>query len=367
MMKIQPALLAAVLVQAACSSPDEPPEYGSRAWVGEHLEIWTTPDAVACGGSFQMLDRHAGNLKATAVDLGVESRAEPFRYYWLDADLWERQSVCAPRAFGCVPSNGDAYANDALIMHELVHSITPRKSHTVLEEGVADVFGDQPTIDRWHIEPGKESLPELFDEFSGESLSGDFYPTVAVFSRLLLDLYPEEGWAAADSTGRGMDQTKIRSRLAQSGVDLDHVVSIYDDTEPCLIDSTRIAITECSTPPLPWKDETVWEAAAPLDCGSPDTYGPTRGDIWTYRRFDIVQSARYRVSIAAARGTWGRLLACDRDLCEGAAENFSGASHLLLDGSLLEVDLRPGRYWLRLDRPFEEGPDPDITLRVERL
>lgn len=359
-------VLALVCAAPACADPG-PPEIGARTWVGEHLEVWTTAESTVCGGSFAFLDRHAGNLKTLSAELGVEARADRFRYYWVDLERWQDEDACDVDAAGCAFPGGDVYARDSLVSHELVHGVSTTYMQSVFEEGWATIFGDANGVEEDMVMAPTLDMYEEFNVVAGDSLAPDHYPSAAFFTRLLLDLYPEEAFAAIQRTSWKMDYDQVAERLDGEGIDLDHVVSIYESAEGCPFDGVRVALTECETPATPWVEPDRWAFHGALDCGNEQTYGPRRGAMWSLQTVDIPEAGFYRVSMTTERRrTWGRFMACDSPLCQGVADDSRLPSRLLVSGAPAFITLAAGRYWFRVERAMADGPDPSYMLEIAR-
>lgn len=186
----------------------------------------------------------------------------------------------------------------------------------------------------------------------------------------MLDLYPEQALEAMESTDFDDGYTQIRSRFSRYGIDLDDAVEIYDKMEPCRLDGIRIALSECATEPTPWDTaswevELSWSASGSLTCDDPTVFGPTRDEVFTIRSVDIPRAGQYVVWVEGLDfDTHARFGACERELCEDVSENFGQPSHALFPGTWASLELSPGRYWFRIARALEDGPDPRFTVNI---
>lgn len=361
-MRSQPRLLPVLgLLGGLACGPDELPELGSQAWVGDHLEVWTTEDVQICEGSFGLLDDHAREVRRFAEDRGVETRLEKYRYYWIDRGTLERDSPCESAA--CFFSRGPSVYASQLLVHEVVHAEVIERHHSFFEEGLADLLGD----DQWRHTPRVVDVAAEIDRAAGETLDRTLYREAADLTRLAFDLYPDEALAALVDTSRDDDYAGTRERLAAHGLDLDELVATHGQAESCSMDGVRIALTECATEPTAWQDADTWLGTGALDCDATDTFGPSPDEtpeMWTIRALEIAEAGDYSLWMDGAEGTTARLVACDRTRCEPLADNIGGEFALVSPESIAYLTLRPGRYWIRIARPLEKGPEPGFSVHL---
>lgn len=130
--------IAGLLVVASCTPdpPDvmDPPEI---EWEGQWLRFGRSPSLVPqCAGVAPYMDRYVGAL----VDL-LEIEADVVvDFYYVD----ELSSPC--EALGCARDDA-VYSIEAVQEHELVHAVRSYEgfSHLMLEEGAAELWGDDST------------------------------------------------------------------------------------------------------------------------------------------------------------------------------------------------------------------------------
>lgn len=356
------AVLAAFAV-LSCGPPSLP-EIGTRAWVGDHLEIWTTPEAEICGGSFQYLDDHAEQLSRFGAARGVEARTERYRYYWMDEATFRETGLCVPSyAKGCLVRRRDIYTA-ALFTHELVHGEFPKATHSFLEEGLAEVLGDIPRLGE--TTEALVDVPSIFDETRGTRLALNRYRNAALFTRLLLDLFPDEALLAIQDTKRDMDYADVRQRLGMHGIDLDDVIDVYAGLERCWMEQVRIPLVECSIEPTPWIDGSTWDISGRLSCDDAETLGPSVWDneMWVVRTVDIAAAGQYTLWLDGIdANTVGRFVACEPTPCESKKEH-SLPFQVVVPGVPVWHSFAPGRYWFRVSRPLIEGPEPEFRLHI---
>lgn len=358
MPSLRSTFLVLTLPALACS--EDLPVFGEKAWVGDHLEIWTAEDAQVCGGSFDALDQHAELVANYAAARGLTPRSGRYRYYWLSRDAFEAEDPC-DGSNGCFRRAGPAIYTWFFTEHELVHAEFASGHSSFIDEGLAEMLGDSAVEP---IEAGPPSTRAIMDETRGRTLEGVYYARAARFVRSLEALEPEAYLQSVVATRRADDAEQTLRRIEGAGVDAEAAIELDAQIETCWMDAVRVALSECAQDPIPWSDDG-WSASGRLDCGSADTLGPTGGDtpkVWTTRVFDIEEPGLYTVVFDAGERTDARLVGCDNDVC-GSGFNYPNNFVALFRGQPVPVEFEAGRFWFRVSRALDAPPD-EFEVRV---
>ncbi len=358
-MLARPILAAIAVLGGACSS-EQLPVFGTRTWVGDNLEFWTTDDATVCGGSFEALDRHAELLSEFAAERGVETREERYRYFWLSQEELADEQPCAPLRGPCYKLPGPNIYAAYYSSHEVVHAELASGHSSFVDEGLATLFGETslsvvPVVD----------VPALVDETRGQNLDGDAYLPAAKFVRAMEELYPEESLPALLTSQPSDDFDTFTRRLTTAGLDIDPALRLYAAEENCRMDAVRISLSGCAVPPTAWGDDG-WRATGRLDCSDPNTLGPSRGDspeIWTVRSVDIPRAGKYTAWLESDLHTLAGMVFCENSLCGSGFGRTHNLSRLFPVG-FSPLELEAGRYWFRVARLAEDGPGDEFELRI---
>ena len=112
------------------------------AWVGEHLEVWTSK-APRSGASFEALDRHAAETSEYAMAGGVETRASPYRYDWVNPtnSRWTLQR--RTRAWSLFPPERCGLRH-AVLSTRGRHAESAWGHSSFVDEGLRHAAGRQP-------------------------------------------------------------------------------------------------------------------------------------------------------------------------------------------------------------------------------
>lgn len=358
-------VLALSMLGIACA-PDTLPKLGERVWTGEHLEVWATPDAVICAGSYEALDRHAALLTEELAALGVNARDERYRYTWLSEAEYFDADPCPDPFRACVAFEerqpfiyGFGYS-----AHEVTHAEFATEHHSFVDEGLAVMFGDAVlAYDEADMAP---SIPDVVDDAAGGSLAPEHYGQAGSFVRTTEELYPESYLDALLETRRGDDFAGVSGRFGEAGLDIDASVELYASAENCFIDSTRRALYECSVEPTPWR-EGRWTASGAVDCDVADTLGPTTsGDTrWTVRSIDISEPGQYTAWFDTDAALIATMVYCDAPWC-GSGFAVRGNLQLFFPGTLAAIELQAGRYWFRVEQRMDDPEAGAFELNMIR-
>ena len=207
------------LVLAGCAP--EQVEFGTRAWVGEHLEVWTSEGVTVCGGSFEALDRHAAETSEYAMARGVETRASPYRYYWVQPDELQGGPCSEGPAPGCFSPRNDAVYATRFYPHEVVYAEFAWGHSSFVDEGFATLLGGSRFVD---VADGP--VQTIIEEASGRALSGEHYEVAAKFVAAADALYPEAAMRPLLQTRRADDFDGMAA--SASDLDLDDIVDLHE-------------------------------------------------------------------------------------------------------------------------------------------
>lgn len=346
-------------------APEREPELGSFVARGEHVEVWASDGIEVCGGNVEHMDRF---VEAFRDFVGPRPEAEFHRYYVLDGDDWEELDRCRDGATGCVVRHRTVYARMIPSTHELVHAELGAGGHTLLEEGIAEVFGN---VDPDRMPLGYEILDAL--EHGNNDLPFEAYQRAAHFTRFLLDQHGIDAFLKLrDATSLGDDADRLDEAFDEAlGISLDEALADYAEfPELCFNAGYRPPMVECAAPSSPWQDATTFTETVDLSCGSPDVLGPFGGEIFTLRAFEVAKLDEFSIEIDAEGTDEARawVVKCDSECARLPREDreypFEPAQTVIEArvGQPREALLYPGKYWLRLARPAD-APGP-ITLRI---
>lgn len=322
-------------------------------WEGEHLRFGTYEDtSTICEGTLPYMDAFVGYIG----ELFDRPNAH-VDYYWVPGEVG---SYCVSIAGACAKAS-EVFSDRVLHKHEVVHAARP-EAYLPLEEGIADLYGDQD----WLRHPVPEDVPWLLEEHEhGRYVEGNgHYKSLAHFVSHLRVVGGTQSLVelGRQTTYDGSFDSLDPVFLDLYGMLLDDVVERYIDTYP-VCDQTRHAANdfECgrNVVQLPAVGEAPLERSIPLDCSQPDVLGPRWGQIWTTLTFEVPATARYHVNISGASRAEIRFRRCgiscldDRFAAPPIEIGFDGGGHCLLEG----------RYLLRVAVP--ENRTDDSSIRFE--
>lgn len=358
MSALRPNLLV-LLALAGCAP--ERVEFGTRAWVGEHLEVWTSEGVTVCGGSFEALDRHAAATSDYAVARGVETRTSPYRYYWVQPDELDGGPCAEGPAPGCFSPRNDAIYATRFYPHEVVHAEFASGHSSFVDEGFATLLGGSRFVD-----VPDTPVQTVIDQAAGVALPGEDYELAAKFVAAAEALYPEESMGQLLQTRRADDFRAMAT--AAEDLDLDDIVSLHDNANTCSFDAVRQAVTECTMPPVAWNGPT-WTADGQVDCAASDVMGPNRDDeVWVVRSFEIEAAGEYTVRFEGDATV--RLSSCENRFCESGfsfnGRGFDDPSNglFLAAGADYPFEFAAGRHWFRVSRLLDDDAEGTYALSV---
>ena len=350
-------LIPAVLALSglpACSEEDSG-LVGEQGWVGEHLEVWATPEATICADSFERLDAHAEAVSQWATEHGVEPNARRWRYYWLGKETFDTRAHCGDGAAACWL--GGSIQAPHMVEHESVHAELPPMAD-LFSEGLAGLLGG---FVGGYVDVSSPKAPVDVRAILDRGIDHSEYSGAEGFARLLLDRYPEQAVPAMAATAGVRGYENVRDVMLQYGVDLDDAVEDYSGQ--CSNTGLRFPLLECAEQPTAWQTNDLWQASGTLSCSFGDSAGPTGNGITTVRSFDIAEDGYYTITPSGLNGFLG---GCGLEACaplqpEGPLGDIGG---LIISNETL-VELNAGRYWIRIFAS-EDDPDPSWTLRIEK-
>lgn len=354
------------LALAVGCAPELEPEIGALVERGEHVEVWASDGLEVCGGNVAHMDRFVERFREV---VGPRPEAEArHRYYVLDEEDWALLGWCDDLA-GCTIERRTIYARRLPSRHELVHAEIAAGGHSLLEEGIAEAFGDGPP-DAWPFTYDVEEALDLGDA----RLPFEGYQRAAHFSRFLIDRYGIDGFLRLrDSTSKGEGREAL-ARAFEVAVDrsLESELIAYEGYAAwCQNAGYRLALLECELPVTPWRSELSFVETVELTCAGADVLGPFDGEIFTYRALEMPLAAKLDIEVEAEGTDDARawIVKCG-SRCRGwpgddpdyPLEPPQIAVEVRL-GEPREATLYPGRYWIRMSRPV--GSPGALTLRVE--
>lgn len=238
---------------------------------GEFVRYVHDEAMTVCGRTPAYVDDFVPFL-AMELGLDVPSRVT---YKWIDADSVRRS--CAAEAYGCAVGRV-AYAEDPLLLHEVVHAIGSANAMNVqpfLREGLAEAydplgrFGLGP---RYLIRAEGERLPDprpLLDDWSYAS----GYGLPASFVAFLLARHGPESFVALARATSASPVFEMRATFRKIyGTELDAEAELFMAGAPCDGDEFAVRPYDCAMPSVPWSGG-VWEFEAMMDCGEAEVAG----------------------------------------------------------------------------------------------
>lgn len=355
----------AIALGLACA-PEFEPEIGAFVERGEHVEVWASEGLEVCGGNVAHMDRFVERFREV---VGPRPEAEALhRYYVLDADDWEDFGWCDDLA-GCTVERRTIYARRLPSRHELVHAEIAAGGHSLLEEGIAEVFGDGPP-DAW---PFGHDLADAL-ELGDERLPFDGYERAAHFSRFLIDRHGIDGFLRLrDATRNGDGREALEHAFETTfGRPFAGELAMYDGYPAwCQNAGYRFALIECELPVTPWRSELSFVETVDLSCADADVLGPFDGESFTFLAVEVARLDEYDIDVEAEGTDDARawIVKCG-SRCRGwpgdDPEYPLEPPQIVIEvrtGELRQATLYPGKYWIRLSRPVDSPGE--VTLRLE--
>lgn len=340
----------------ACS-PSEPLDLPDIEWEGQWLRFGRSPEvAPQCAGTAPYMDRYVGAL---AQEFGIELDHK-VDFFYVD----EMSSPC--ESLACL-RDGRAFSLVPVQEHELVHAVRDFEglSHHVLEEGTAELWGDDGLYPRRTDTTG--SLIAAVEAVTpyDEGLPGEYYSLAGRFAALLADAEASNGYALLRTTSRTTTTSQFDTALREStGVDLDGWDQMLSAYPACTHAEYRNASAACDSSPLVARcdaDNSPIAIEAYVGCDDPLTLGPRDGEIWTYRTFEIERDGTYTFSIGPDLAMQGGRV--DLKQCSGGCGSTLQSQPVpsaAMPGPAF--DATAGRYVLRFTMP--EGTSDDFSVWI---
>jgi hypothetical protein len=352
------ALVAACVLATGCTDDPSPPDPAPVVWVGEHIEVATNGEAVACGGSWEYLDAFVG---AALGEMALQAEG-PFRYYLLTPD--ELEAVNDPwMPVGSRHARGRrVYTNVAVDTHELVHAIrhdavrNPLPGVTFFEEGLAVMYQQdaRPLYPDRDVMAALRSISDL-----RAYMPGEHYGLAGHFTRFLASEHGIEPVVAfVDDQVEVGTVDDIEALFAEHfGESLGAAVERYPSVYPSCSHLARTRhVVECTQPPVEPVDQAI-HMSYELACDDPDVLGPADGRMWRSFTFDVTEAGRYSlVNIFPPHDFTLELVDCERGCLGSTSSPPEG-------GTIYATpDLEPGRYLVRLSRTVDAPGSASVII-----
>ncbi|HWB78212.1 MAG TPA: hypothetical protein VG755_24775 [Nannocystaceae bacterium] len=289
--------IISILGAAVPACADEAPEVPPIVWEGEHLRFGTSEDLDAvCAGTLPYADdlvEHMAHL------LGA---AEPtVDFYWVPDGL---DRYCVPEQVGCTVGSS-VFSQFVLHQHEFVHALRDHGAYRPLEEGLAELYGDDWEA-FYHLEG---DVIEMFETHDKKPLEGPWYPLAGFFASFLRHHAGTADFLAfVEATNKG-DSWDVTERMFTEFFDatVDDLVADQTATYPrCNQTIYRDNSFECSRPgvTLPPEGSTeVTTITVAMGCGDADVLGPRRGERWVTMAVDNPAEGVFEIGLNKVGGT----------------------------------------------------------------
>lgn len=336
------------------SQPDAPP----IVWEGQWLRYGRSPDvAPQCAGVAPYMDRYVGAL----VDIFAISREVKVDFYYVDDESTPCDSL------GCVRGHS-AFSLVAVQEHELVHAVRSFEgfSHHLLEEGAAELWGDDSRAYPFRLETGGDLVgaAESVTPFD-EGLPSQHYGLAGRFHALLMeDETPEIATMLLQSTSRTSTTEELDDALFSStGQSLSGWGQALANYPTCTQGRYRNPAAACEAAQMVDRCEAgeVADIVEWVGCEDEDTLGPRDGEVWKYVTFEVTRPGAYSLFIAhdtQMNGGSVRLEQCEGG-CESLVEDYPVPTAITPSRPF---DAVAGDYLLRLSLP--QGSSGEFALRI---
>lgn len=247
-------------------------------WEGQYLRYTMSDDLIPCGGTYELVDSFVPFI---SDELGIKSPKD-IEYSWLNAKEFEASS-CPDDSGGCAKENR-TYAQDPVLLHEIVHNVASASGMNGLPfftEGVA------VTYDPFAHGLGPRYIPGFAAPFPDPRLEMTLpatelhYGTASWFVAFLLARHgPEPFVAVSQRSNYGQDMEMIRSNFrAVYGRELDDEVELYRSGTDLGCDEGYFAVRpyDCTMPEIAWSGGQ-WAYERIMDCSAEDVAGGIGSD-----------------------------------------------------------------------------------------
>lgn len=350
--------LLAALAIAACA-PEQSPKFAPPEieWAGEWLRFGRSSDLEPqCAGVAPYMNRYVGAL----VDFFELEADVMVDFYYVD-DL---STPC--ESLGCVRGHS-AFSLVPVQEHELVHAVRSYEglSHHFLEEGAAELWGDDSRVSPFRTETGGD-LVDAVESVTpyDEGLPPQSYGLAGRFHALLTAERATASNALLRTTSRTTSTSQLDTSLeAETGRGLVEWSDALKSYPACTQAEYRNASAACQSVPLVARCADGRDAPIEVHVGCDDehTLGPRDGEIWAYRAIELEQTGTYVLAIGP-----------DLEMKAGSVElkQCTGGCGSFVERQDVPTSLTPGRafeaaagtYLLRFTLP--EGESGDFSIRI---
>ena len=325
---------------------------------GEHIVYEYSDELHPCAGNAEYLDRAVPFLEQ---QLGVTAPAQ-IRYTWLTrADLEripEWSLVGDPNAFAV---GSHAMGTGPAILHEVVHLVMHSPTAPFFQEGIAVAYdsiypeGDGPRYPHGAFLDPRATI-------TATAASGVDYSAAGVFVTFLLTRHGPEKFIEFYTSLRWPYTLKRIGAVFRNiyGLDLNDEVDLFMAGIPvCEDDHFDLQFGDCSARDLPWSGPD-WIYHESLECDAVGTVGkggPRLGlAIFRPMTLEVAEQGLYELQTGNApdfRIRFGPCFGCPWDFNDVNLDNDESVA----------LDLKPGKYYLRVITDSDQPVEAAVTLR----
>jgi hypothetical protein len=353
-MALRSSLVVGTLFAGACVAGSETatPEI---EWEGRWLRYGRAEGLeLECRGVAPYMDDYLGAL----VDIFDVVPDGPVDFFYVDT----ASTPC--EALGCVQGRA-AFSLQPVQEHELVHLARASAgfSHLMLEEGAAEVWGDDSKSFDFRYDTAGEVLATA-ELATGEDFPDSAYGVAGRFHAMLHEDAPEATRMLLRSTSPGMSTESLSSAMEDAtGLTLADWDERFGEYPVCEHARFRDPTAACETVQTVQRCDAGEDAdiEVHVGCEDEDALGPRDGEIWTYRAIEIENAGAYSFFVLP-----------NPEMLEGRVEIkqcVGGCDSILLEQPVpssltpgMTFDAVPGRYLLRFTVP--EGEAGWFSVRI---
>lgn len=347
---------AVLLAGTICCGSDEP-----VWWEGEYVRYAMSSDLTACAGTVALVDSF---VPFVAGELGVKLPPK-IEYQWLNRDEYG-ETVCPEGTRGCARGH-HAYAQDPVLLHELVHGVTSASGMNGLpffSEGLAVAYDPFSQGGPRYIPSFAAPFPDPRLEMTRASADLD-YGTASWFVTFLLVRHgPKPFVAISQRTHYGQDLDAIRAEFrAVYGRELDDEADLYmKGSDPgCGQDYFALRPHDCTGPTVPWSSGR-WGYEQVLDCGFEDVAGGVGDDydgfIAQSVTLDVPAAGGFTIEIYGGENTSMQL-----GRCFGCPWQHNDVTLYTSTDPVTLTTLEAGPYFVRLSAAAEDAPLARVVIK----
>jgi hypothetical protein len=317
---------------------------------GEHLLYEHSANLHLCAGTVEWMDQMVPFLEEQ-----LQVTAPAARYSWIGFDKRIDYRLDVQGA----TIGGHVYGQTPDLTHEMVHLVATAGSARFFEEGLAmahDFLGG-PDGGRYPSPEGLDPRPTMTASVSREV---DYRAAGLFVAFLLVRHGPERLRNLRRSILWPHSRDHIEDVFRNAyGRELDAEVDDFMRGEwECPPDHFDLQVVECGSPTVQWETPS-WLFSGVLDCESGDVVGGYSAEYaWPSSRavtLDIPVSGRYELRIAGSpeiKVRFGQCFGCLWEI----------ADQVLEPGEHRSLDLKAGRYYVRVSGMSDAMPDFSVTL-----